>query len=217
MKIKICGITRVEDALFAAECGADFLGFIFVPGSPRCIDADTAATIANAVRARTRPPQFAGVFRNAAPEEIRAVAQRATLDLVQLHGDEDDETARAAGLPVIKTLHIGESLPDTTRHRGAGWLLFDTLHDRLSGGTGRRFDWSLLASYDRAQPFFLSGGITPDNAAVAISTVRPDAIDLASGVESAPGVKDHAKIAQLFERVRRAPAASQMMERKDVW
>ncbi|MBV9187036.1 MAG: phosphoribosylanthranilate isomerase, partial [Acidobacteria bacterium] len=86
----------------------------------------------------------------------------------------------------------------------AAWLLFDTFGERRSGGTGRRFDWSLLAAYDRSKPFFLSGGLTPDNVAAAVSMVRPDAIDVASGVEASPGIKDHDKVARLFERVRRA-------------
>ena len=203
MKVKICGLTREEDALFAAESGADFLGFIFVEDSPRFVDADHVAKIANAVRARSNPPKLVGVFRDSSHERIRDVASRASLDLVQLHGTEEDDDIRALGIPTIKTLHVGAALPDTTAHANASWLLFDTYNDRLAGGTGRRFDWSLLTLYERAKPFFLSGGLTPENAAIAISTVRPDAIDLASGVESSPGVKDHAKIAQLFERVKR--------------
>lgn len=203
MKVKICGLTREEDALFAAECGADFLGFIFVEDSPRYVDADHVAKIANALRGRSNPPKLVGVFRNATLERMRETAARATLDLIQLHGTEHDEDIGALDVPVIKTLHVGAALPDATAHARASWLLFDTYNDRLAGGTGKRFDWSLLTQYERGKPFFLSGGITPENAAIAISTVRPDAIDLASGVESAPGVKDHAKIAQLFERVRR--------------
>ena|SRR5947209_10531498 len=203
MKVKICGLTREEDALFAAECGAAFLGFIFVEDSRRFMDADRVAEIANAVRARSNPPQLVGVFRNASQERIRDVAARATLDLIQLHGTERDDEIGALGIPAIKTLHVSAELPDTTAHANASWLLFDTYNDRLAGGTGQRFDWSLLTRYERVKPFFLSGGITPENVAVAISTVRPDAIDLASGVESSPGVKDHAKIAQLFERVQR--------------
>jgi len=203
MKVKVCGLTREEDALFAAECGADFLGFIFVEDSPRFMDADRVATIANAVRARSNPPKFVGVFRNASQERMREVASRAALDLIQLHGTERDDDIRTLGVPAIKTLHVSSELPETTAHANASWLLFDTYNDRLAGGMGKRFDWSLLTLYERTKPFFLSGGITPENAAVAISTVRPDAIDLASGVESSPGVKDHAKIAQLFERVHR--------------
>ncbi|HEY2092537.1 MAG TPA: phosphoribosylanthranilate isomerase [Thermoanaerobaculia bacterium] len=203
MKVKICGLTREEDALFAAECGADFLGFIFVEDSPRFVDADHVAQIADAVRGRSNPPKIVGVFRNASHERMRDVAARSTLDLIQLHGTERDDDIPALGIPAIKTLHVGAALPDTSAHANASWLLFDTYNDRLAGGMGKRFDWSLLTQFERAKPFFLSGGITPENAAVAISTVRPDAIDLASGVESSPGVKDHAKIAQLFERVKR--------------
>ena len=203
MKVKICGLTREEDALFAAECGADFLGFIFVDDSPRYVDAGHVAKIANAVRARSNPPQLVGVFRNASLDTMCDAATRATLDLIQLHGTESHEDIDALNVPAIKTLHVGDALPSTTAHANASWLLFDTYNDRLAGGMGKRFDWSLLATYERGKPFFLSGGITPENAAIAISTVRPDAIDLASGVESSPGVKDHAKIAQLFERVRR--------------
>ena len=203
MKVKICGLTREEDALFAAECGADFIGFIFVEDSPRYVDAGHVAMIANAVRARSNPPKLVGVFRNTPMDAVRDTAARATLDLIQLHGTEKDDDISTLEIPAIKTLHVGAALPDTTSHSNASWLLFDTYNDRLAGGTGKRFDWSLLSQYERGKPFFLSGGITPENAAIAISTVRPDAIDLASGVESSPGVKDHAKIAQLFERVRR--------------
>jgi phosphoribosylanthranilate isomerase len=203
MKVKICGLTREEDALFAAECGADFLGFIFVEDSPRFMDADRVGEIAIAIRARSNPPKLVGVFRNASQERMRDVASRATLDLIQLHGTERDDDIAVLGVPVIKTLHVSAELPDTTAHANASWLLFDTYNDRLAGGMGRRFDWSLLTRYERTKPFFLSGGITPENVALAISTVRPDGVDLASGVESAPGVKDHTKIAQLFERVKR--------------
>jgi phosphoribosylanthranilate isomerase len=204
MKVKICGLTRVEDALFAASCGADFLGFIFVDDSKRFMQADDVAKIADAVRARQNAPKIVGVFRDASHEKIRDTASRATLDFVQLHGTEDDDEVQALGVPVIKTLHVGDTLPNTTAHPSASWLLFDTYNDRLAGGSGRRFDWSLLTMYERAQPFFLSGGITPDNVAAAVSTVRPDAIDLASGVESAPGIKDHKLISRLFDRIRGA-------------
>src|ERR1043166_6624999 len=102
MKVKICGLTREEDALFAAECGADFLGFIFVEDSPRFVDAGHVATGANAVRARPTPPQLVGVFRNASHERMRDVAARATLDLVQLHGSEDNDDIHTLGFPAIK-------------------------------------------------------------------------------------------------------------------
>jgi phosphoribosylanthranilate isomerase len=205
-RIKICGLTREEDALFCAGEGADFLGFIFVPESPRAMKAEDVAAIALRVRERESPPKIVGVFRDASNDYVREIASVAGLDLVQLHGSESDDDVAGIGIPVIKALRVGESLPDTHVCPGADWLLFDTFDDRRGGGTGRRFDWSLLAGYDRAKPFFVAGGIDPDNVAAAITLVRPDAIDLASGVESEPGIKDHARVARLFERVRRMGA-----------
>ncbi len=203
-KIKICGITREDDALFCAECGADFLGFIFVPASPRYIEPEKAGAIATRLRRRGPAPKFVGVFQDASTDYMRAISDVAGLDFVQLHGGETDDDISALGIPAIKTLHVGETLPDTHLAPTAAWLLFDTYDERRSGGTGKRFEWSLLTTYERSKPFFLSGGLNPDNVVAAISLVRPDAIDVASGVEASPGVKDHAKVARLFERVRRA-------------
>ena len=197
-KIKICGLMREEDALFAAEHGADFLGMIFVRESPRCIDVERAKAIRRAVSGT--PAKLVGVFRDRQPGEVRDVAVRAGLDFVQLHGSETDADVVAIGVPTFKTIVIGDTLPDTAAHPHAEWILFDS----GSGGTGQRFDWSLLAGFDRRKPFLLAGGLNPDNVGAAISLVRPDAIDLASGVESAPGIKDHEKIERLIERVRRA-------------
>ncbi len=202
-KIKICGITREQDALYAAGLGADFLGFIFVKGSRRYVQPDAAAAIADRVRTRTDPPKFVGVFVDEPAETIRAIAERVGLDLVQLHGTETENDVCDVGLPVIKAYRIGSALPDTTSCPTAEWLLFDTWDERRIGGTGHTFDWSLLAMYPRSKPFFLAGGLNPDNIAAAISLVRPDAIDVASGVESEPGIKDHDKLARLFERIRR--------------
>lgn len=203
-KIKICGLTRQEDALRAADLGADFLGFIFVPSTPRFIEPERAAAVAAPLRERERRPKLVGVFRDASPDYIREIASVAGLDMVQLHGTETDDDIRAIGIPAIKTFRVGDTLPDTTSHPGAEMFLFDTFEERRAGGTGRRFDWSLLAMYPRTKPFLIAGGLTPDNIAAAISLVRPDAIDVASGVESEPGVKDHEKLGQLFQRVRRS-------------
>jgi phosphoribosylanthranilate isomerase len=202
-KIKICGITNVDDALFSAECGADFLGFIFVPASPRYVEPERAGAIAARLRETGNAPKLVGVFQDASADYIREISNVAGLDLVQLHGSESEDDIRELGIPAIKTLHVGDMLPDTHAAPTAAWLLFDTYDERRSGGTGKRFDWSLLAMYERSKPFFLSGGLTADNVVAAISLVRPDAIDVASGVEVSPGMKDHAKVARLFERVRR--------------
>lgn len=202
-KIKICGITNEDDALFSAECGADFLGFIFVPSSPRYVEPEKAGAIARRLREGERSSKIVGVFQDASADYIREIRNIVGLDLAQLHGSEGEDDIRELGLPTIKALHIGDTLPDTHSTPTAAWLLFDTYDERRGGGTGRRFDWSVLAMYERSKPFFLSGGLTPDNVVAAISLVRPDAIDVASGVEVSPGVKDHDRVARLFERVRR--------------
>jgi phosphoribosylanthranilate isomerase len=203
-QVKICGITLEGDALRAAELGASYLGFIFVESSPRFVPPEQVATIAAAVRARLGggAPKMVGVFYDHGPEYIREIASVATLDLAQLHGNETEDDIAAIGMPVIKTLRVTDVLPDTHATPTAAWLLFDTYDLHRAGGTGRRFDWSLLAAFERTKPFFLSGGLTPDNVVNAIKLVRPDAIDLASGVESEPGVKDHALMERFFERVR---------------
>jgi phosphoribosylanthranilate isomerase len=203
-KIKICGITNEADALFCAEAGADFLGFIFVPSSPRHIEPEKAGEIAKRLRETANPPKIVGVFQDASADYIREIGKVVFLDLAQLHGGESEDDIRELGIPAIKTLHVNDALPDTHATPSAAWLLFDTYDQRRGGGTGRRFDWSLLATYERSKPFFLSGGLTPDNVVAAVSLVRPDAIDVASGVEASPGIKDHDKVARLFERVRRS-------------
>jgi phosphoribosylanthranilate isomerase len=202
-KIKICGLTREEDAVFAAQQGADFLGFIFVPSTPRYVEPEQAAAIAAKVRESGTAPKLVGVFRDASPDYIREIASVVGLDVVQLHGRESDDDIAAIGIPAIKTLRVGDTLPDTHTAPTAAWLLFDTFDERRIGGTGRHFDWSLLALYERTKSFFLSGGLTPETVVAAISLVRPDGIDISSGLESSPGVKDPDKVARLFERVRR--------------
>ena len=202
-KIKICGLTREEDALLCADKGADFIGFIFIPSSSRYIKPERAAAISASVRSLEKRPRLVGVFRDASVDYVRDVAAQVQLDVIQLHGSESEEEIRDLAIPVIKTFRIGDALPDTTSHPSAAYLLFDTYDERRIGGTGRRFDWSLMAMYQRTKPFFLAGGINAENVAAAISLVRPDGIDIASGVESEPGVKDHAKVEALFDRVRR--------------
>ncbi|HEX3577264.1 MAG TPA: phosphoribosylanthranilate isomerase [Thermoanaerobaculia bacterium] len=203
-KIKICGITNEADALFCAEAGADFLGFIFVPSSPRHVGPEKAGEIVRRLREMPSPPKIVGVFQDVSADYVNEIRNVVGFDLVQLHGIESDDFIREIAIPAIKTLHVGGTLPDTHATPNAAWLLFDTFDERRSGGTGRRFDWSLLATYERSKPFFLSGGLTPENVVAAVSMVRPDAIDVASGVEASPGVKDHDKVARLFERVRRS-------------
>jgi phosphoribosylanthranilate isomerase len=182
-RVKICGITNAEDAAFCDEAGADFLGFIFVRESPRFIEPERASRI------ETRAKRV-GVFRDVPLEEIERIARIARLDLVQWHGSDEI----AVSLPVIRAYRVSDALPEVTT--AADWVLFDS-----GGGTGRVFDWKVLDGF-RARKFFLAGGLTPENVSDAIERVHPDAVDVASGVESAPGVKDHAKVSAFFRKVR---------------
>src|SRR2546423_5296099 len=151
-RIKICGITREEDAVVCAENGADFLGFIFVPSSPRYVEPEKAAAIAARLRENEKRPKIVGVFRDASNDYIREIHSMIGFDLVQLHGSETDDAIHDLGITVVKTLRVADELPDTRGFPNAAWLLFDTYDERRVGGTGRRFDWSLLATYERSKP-----------------------------------------------------------------
>ena len=185
--IKICGLTCAADADLATELGADFLGFVFVPESPRCVTPATVRAIVASPSAKR-----VGVFRGASAAHINSVADEAQLDYVQIHG----QPPRGLTRPVIHAFHVQGALPETTTD--ATYVLFDT-----GGGMGRTFDWTLLQRWPRTTPFFLAGGITPENVTDAIRVASPDGIDLSSGIESAPGIKDHHKMRRLFERVKR--------------
>ena len=200
-KVKICGITRPADAELAVALGADYLGFVFVPESPRYVTPEQARQVVESTTRRRddSTTRFVGVFRNASRDEILRTIEAANLDMIQVHGSwhpRQPPTANRQPLPVIQAFNVQSELPDTSSD--ADYILFDT-----GGGTGRTFDWSLLASYPRTKPFFLAGGLTPDNVAEAIATARPFAIDLASGVERSPGIKDHDKMKRLFEAIQR--------------
>jgi phosphoribosylanthranilate isomerase len=196
-KLKLCGITNVDDALLCAS--ADYLGLIFVEDSPRFVNVQTAKQIADAVR-KTRP-KLVGVFRDHPLEHVQRVAMEVGLDLVQLHGNESNDYIRALTPSVIKTFRVGDVKPDTSSAPNAAYFLFDTFTDRLSGGTGQRFDWGLVGNV-RHKPFFLAGGITADNVKTAIEVARPYAIDVATGVEASPGKKDPAKVKAMLAQLR---------------
>lgn len=198
-RLKLCGITSPEDALLCAS--ADYLGLIFVSESPRCVTPARAREIVDAL-GRPRP-KIVGVFRDHPLESVQRVVIEVGLDLVQLHGSESNDYIRALAPSVIRTVRVGETLPDTSQAPNAAYLLFDTLVDRIAGGTGSRFDWQLVAPV-RHKPFFLAGGITPENVRTAIEVARPYAIDVATGVESSPGKKDPARVRAMIEQVRNA-------------
>ena len=204
--VKVCGVTSREDARAAVAAGADAIGFVFWPRSPRAVDADTARAIAAAL------PPFVlrvGVFVAAPNEEIRRVADEVGLDMVQLHGSEAPEAVAAAPRRAVKAVRVGPGfrVEDALRYDGAAaGLLVDTRVDGgLPGGTGRSFDWSLVRPLREGTSFLvLAGGLTPDNVGAAIAAVRPDAVDVSTGVESAPGRKDPAKMRAFVEAVRGA-------------
>jgi phosphoribosylanthranilate isomerase len=202
MKVKICGITHFEDAMMALETGADALGFNFFPPSPRYIDPVKASEII-----RQLPP-FAitvGLFVNVAqPEQVIETAKIAGIQLLQLHGDESPEYCSwLSGWPLIKVLRIGSDSvrEDLDRYPVRAFLL-DVKDDTLFGGTGISFDWDLVQNIDRKRPVILAGGLRPDNVRRAIRTVKPYAIDVCSGVEQQPGIKDRAKLEALMKEVR---------------
>jgi phosphoribosylanthranilate isomerase len=191
VKVKICGITKLEDASNAVELGADALGFIFAP-SPRQIAPQKASEIIRAI-----PPlvKTVGVFVNEAPATIREVMQHCGLDLIQLHGDESPAFCDEFMPYAIKALRIKDesSLQLSQAYHGTiRALLLDTYSKDMVGGTGKTFDWDLAVRIkNQGIPIILSGGLTPSNIAQAINTVRPYAVDVNSGIESYPGKKDY--------------------------
>lgn len=195
--VKICGVTRREDALVAAGSGADFIGFIFVTGTPRYIEAEHAREIIEAVRSRGHQARFVGVFRNSGAAAIRDIARRSDIEIVQLHGNEDESLMLSLPLPVIRAVGVRESVPNRFSVH-ADWLLFDT----PGGGSGNQFEWRLLEGLEVPAPFFLAGGLSPDNVRDAISVVRPFGVDVSTGVEAAPGIKDHDLVRSFIERAK---------------
>jgi phosphoribosylanthranilate isomerase len=220
-RIKICGITNIEDARAAAAAGADAIGLNFYPRSKRCIDRDTATTIAAHI---PNTVKRIGVFVNASPEEIVEAAERVRLDAVQLHGDEPAAflAKLPAGTPIIRAFRCGEPGLAPLRTflqecRGLGRtpdaVLIDADAKQEYGGTGHVTDWSLVArekSLLHAMPILLGGGLTPANVAVAIQTVLPEGVDVASGVETSPGKKDAKLIEQFVTAAIRAFNAAQI-------
>jgi phosphoribosylanthranilate isomerase len=201
--VKICGITRGEDALAAAHYGARAIGFVFFRGSPRYVATSQAAQIVRALPPFVTP---VGLFVDATAEEVRATASSTGVQLLQFHGDEAPEFCAQFGLPYVKAVRVrpGVDLLQYARdHRMACGLLFDAFSKDAYGGTGSSFDWSLIPR-NMPLPVILSGGLTPANVAQAVRAVRPWAVDVSSGVESAPGVKDAARIAAFMSGVRDA-------------
>ena len=195
-RVKVCGITRLEDAELAASLGAWALGFNLWPGSSRVVEEAVAAGIARRVR---RTVELAGVFVNPTLDEVTHAAEAIGLTHVQLHGDEGpsfaNEVARRTGAKVIKAARVagGSDLQALERFH-TDFHLLDTAVEGVRGGSGRTWDWSLAAQRRSKIPMILAGGLNADNVADAIAAVHPYAVDVASGVESEPGIKDPAKL-----------------------
>ena len=200
-QVKICGITNEEDALFAADCSAVALGFIFYPPSPRYIKPADARIIISVL-----PKQLVkvGVFVNEKAQEIKRVMEYCGLDMIQLHGDESPEYCRDfPASRIIKAVElINEDDLNLAFDYDVAALLVDSHHAGLYGGTGRKANWDLACRIKNKKPLILSGGLNEKNIAEALKVVAPAALDINSGVESEPGKKDHAKLAQIFDIIR---------------
>jgi phosphoribosylanthranilate isomerase len=205
VQVKICGITSPGDALLAADAGADAVGLVFWPGSPRRVDAAAARAIGAAL------PPFVlrvGVFVDAPRAELARAADEAGLDVLQLHGAETPADCAALPRRCLKALRVGPGFrPQQAEAFGgaASGILLDTQAHEAPGGTGRRFDWQVAREVRARVPFLvLAGGLTPDNVGDAVRAVLPDAVDVSSGVESAPGRKDPDRVRAFVAAVRSA-------------
>ena len=201
-RIKICGVTRAEDALAAVGSGADALGFVFYPPSPRAVD------IAMAKAAIETVPAFVSVtalFVNPTVEEVQSVLDNVRIDVIQFHGDEDDDFCRQFKRPYIKALRVRQAsdvVASCMRFPSALAILLDSYKPGVPGGTGETFDWSLVPETP-SKPIILAGGLEPSNVASAVTQIRPFAVDVSGGVEASKGIKDHRKINDFVNEVYR--------------
>lgn len=200
-RIKICGITRVDDLKAVAASGADALGLVFYDKSPRYVDLQQAAQLA-----RVTPPfvSVVGLFVNPTEHEVRSVLQAVPLDALQFHGEEAPEFCQQFGRPYLKAIRVKagvDLLQCAARYAGAQGLLLDAFVEGTHGGTGASFDWALIPQ-DLPLPVILSGGLHAGNVGGAIRQVRPYAVDVSSGVEESKGIKDAAKIAAFIKEVK---------------
>ncbi len=201
--IKICGITRIEDALAVAHSGANAIGLVFYAPSPRCVTPLKATELMRAL-----PPfvMSVGLFVDAPADEVIQTLAQARVDVLQFHGDESPAYCRQFGVPYLKALRVrpGVDLLQYARdYHDAKALLLDAYVEGTSGGTGETFDWALIPN-NLPLPVVLSGGLTPENVTKAVQVVRPWAVDVSSGVEAKKGIKDAAKIAAFVTGVRNA-------------
>lgn len=199
--LKVCGITRLVDAERAATLGATVLGFVFWPRSPRYVTPDRAAAII-----ATLPPGITavGVFVDEPVDAIQKIVERTGIGAVQLHGDESPAHAGALAMPLIRAVAVDEAAAASAAWPQPTTLLVDAIDAARRGGTGQTVDWQRAAVVARNRQIVLAGGLDADNVAEAIRTVQPFGVDVASGVEESPGIKDHGKMARFLASARRA-------------
>jgi phosphoribosylanthranilate isomerase len=207
-RVKICGLKTLADAQLAAEAGADLLGFNFYPKSPRYVLPQVCAGITSALRAAHPSIQLVGVFVNSSLEEVEGIMAKCGLDLAQLHGDESAAFCAALGSRAYKAFRgtAGIETDERIRTAAAPAFLIDASVKELYGGSGTQADWAEAAKLAARHPFLLAGGLKAENVAEATRQVRPWGVDVASGVESAPGTKDPARVLAFIQSVRRIEA-----------
>lgn len=203
VRIKICGITRVEDARVCASLGADAIGLVFHGTSPRAVTIAQAKTVLSAL-----PPfvTSVGLFVDASALEVKTILAQVPLDLLQFHGEESADFCRSFNRPYLKAVRVKPGLDlvqYASRFADAKGLLLDAHVEGLAGGSGQSFDWTLIPA-QLPLPIVLAGGLNPNNVAAAVRSVRPAAVDVSSGVEAAKGIKDAVKIAAFIKGVRDA-------------
>lgn len=204
-RVKICGITRTEDALLSESCGADALGFVFVKASKRFIEPEVAKTISDEIA-----PFIirVGLFLDASVSEIEHAFKIMPGLLPQFHGRETAEECDRFGVPYLKAIGLGAGMPspeELAAYKNASAFLFDSNEPGQLGGTGHVFDWQKL-DQNVGKPVILAGGLNPDNVGTAIEQIKPYAIDVSSGVEASKGIKDHAAVRAFMANIRRADA-----------
>lgn len=210
-KVKICGLTRVDEAEHAVQAGADAIGLNFYPGSPRHIDETTARAIVRAVAGRAL---VVGVFVDMPPDQVDELRARVGLNCVQFHGNEGPEVIERFLPHAYKALRVrGPASIATARTFPGQHILLDAYVPGEPGGTGARFDWSLAAELAKVRPVTLAGGLTPDNVGEAIAAVHPFCVDVASGVESVPGRKDPDLVARFIAAAKAGYSTSGLAEK----
>ena len=213
-RIKFCGLTRPGDVRLASELGVDAIGFVFAPGSPRRLEAEEARAMRNALEPLV---DVVALFMDNPAEDVREVVRQVRPSLLQFHGGEDDAFCRSFGVPYLKAIPLGDGVPPgeraafarnlQLRYPGAAVFLFDGHAAGAQGGAGRRFDWASIPT-GLNKPFVLAGGLEPGNVFDAIQATLPWGVDVSTGIESEPGLKDGDKMRRFVEEVRRADCHS---------